>query len=265
MFELKPEHTFRMLKLVYLPLRARGEALRMLFRHANIPFVNQVIPFDEWPALKPDMPNNQLPQLQLGGDGRLLPHAKDIALHIATLSGPPLLPSNEADADSACECWRELHSTSVPYVDDPWGEATPWDARVGAVNPLLNMLPEEKALPLIPKYLKGTRPWLERLDERIQRRPEGAFMGGATPHHGDFASFAICDNICTLGGGDELSVASPSLLKWFTSMSALPAVARYLESRPQAGTGAVGKPGSLIYEHADPSAVVKAYRDEARR
>ena len=231
----------------------------MLLRHAGIPFVNETIPFADWPALKPNVPNNQLPQLQLDG-GRLLPHSRDIALHVATLAGPPLLPTDEASAEVALDCWRELHSTSAPYVDDPWGEATPSDARIGAVHPLLNFMSEERALPLIPRYLAGTRPWLETLGERIRSAPEGAFMGGATPHHGEFASFAICDNIRTLAGSAALSAAaSPEVLTWLESMRALPAVASHLERRPQAGTGAVGKPGSLIYEHADPAGVVEAY------
>ena len=256
MFEFSPGHNFTVLKLIYLPLRARGEALRMLLRHAKIPYANQVVPFSEWPSLKPNVTNHQLPQLQLGSEGRLIPHSMDIARHIAQISGPPLLPKDEADAACAHGCWRELHSTSMPYLDDPWSDATPWDARVGAVNPLLNFLPEEKALPLIPRYLEGVGPWLDTLSRRIERHPEGAFMGGAVPHHGEFASFAICDNLCTLCGPEALAAAGPGLLAWFTSMRALPAVAGYLKQRPQAGTGAVGKPGSLIYEHADPAAVV---------
>lgn len=255
MFEFKPEHQFTVLKLIYLPLRARGEALRMLLRHAKIPYVNEVVSFADWPALKPNVPNNQLPQLVLGHDGRMLPHMMDIALHVANVSGPPLLPRADADAQAAIDCWRELHNTSAPYLDDPWGDATPWDARIGAVNPLLNFVDEERALPLIPRYLEGTRPWLDTLAARIARRPEGAFMGGAAPHHGDFATFHICDNLRTLGGPAALG-DSPSLLEWFASMRELPAVSGYLESRPQAGTGAVGKPGSLIYKHADPAAVV---------
>lgn len=256
MFEFKLEHQSAVLKLLYLPLRARGEALRMLLCHTKIPYVNKVIPFAEWPAMKPSVPNNQLPQLELGNDGLLLPQSMDIALHIARIAGPPVLPNDEADAESALDCWRELHSTSLPYLDDPWGSTAPWDARIGAVNPLLNFLPTENALALLPRYLEGTRPWLETLNSRIQRHPEGPFMGGATPHHGEFASFAICDNICTLGGPEALSTATPDLLTWFKSMHALPGITSYCLSRPQPGTGLVGKPGSLIYEHADPSAVL---------
>ena len=260
MFELQPMHAFKMMKLIYLPLRARAEALRMLLLHTKIPFANQIVSLDEWPALKPSVPNHQLPQLQLGEE-RMLPHTRDIALHIATLAGPPVLPADAADAASALECWGELHTTSLPHIDDPWSEATPWDARVGVVNPLLNFVPEEKALPLVGKYLEGTRPWLETLDERVRRRPEGAFMGGATPHHGEFATFCVCDNICTLGGGTALSAAaSPAVNAWFEAMRSLPAVSSYLRARPKAGSGAVGRPGSLIHRHADVSAVVDAYR-----
>ena len=229
----------------------------MLLRHSSIPFVDHVVPFAEWPALKPHVPNQQLPQLRLGNDGALLPHAKDIALHVASIAGSPLLPNNDADAQSALECWQELHATSLPYLADPWGDATPWNARIGAVNPLLNMLPVEEALPLIPLYLKGIPPWLKTLDTRIQRQPEGPFMGGLVPHHGDFASFAICDNLHTLCGSAAFAAASPNLLSWFTSMRELPVVARYLKTRPQAGTGAIGKPGSLIHEHADPAAITR--------
>lgn len=261
MFEFKPEHKFTVLKLIYFPLRARGEALKMLLRTSKIPYVNEIVPFADWPNLKPNVPGNQLPQLRLGSDGNYLGNSMDIALHIAKIAGPPLLPADDADAECALDCWRELDKTSAPFINDPWGEATPWDARVGIANPLLNFVPAETALPLIPRYLDGTRPWLETLSARVQRSQGGPFMGGATPHHGEFASFAICDNICSLGGPTALSAGGPSLLAWFEAMSALPAVKSHLDSRPRAGTGEVGKPGSLIYEHADPAAVVAKARE----
>ena len=265
MFEFKPNHNFTVLKLLYLPLRARGEALRMLLRHTKTRYVNEIVSFSDWPALKSQMPNKQLPVLQLGSGGKLLANSMDIGLHVANIMGPPLVPTNEADAESALDCWRELDGTSVPYIGDIWSETTPWDARIGGVNPLLNFLPQDKALPLIPSYLAGTRPWLETLRARVQRKkPEGgAFMGGTKPHHGEFASFAICNNILTLGGASALDAGGPELLRWYASMSELPAVAEHLESRPQAGTGSVGQPGSLIYEHADPSAVVAKYTVES--
>ena len=262
MFELKPKHKFAVLKLVYFPLRARGEAIQMLLRHAKVPFVNEVIPLTEWSTLKPHVPNGTLPQLQLGHDGSLVPHARDIALRIARIGGPPLLPDDDELAQRAVECWSELHLNALPYIDDPWSNATPWGARIGAVNPLLNLVAIDEAVPLVHRYLDGAQTWLETLNARIQRSgPDGGFMGGPkAPHHGDFASFAICDNMCTLGGIEVLADAGAHLLPWYESMRALPAVAKHLDVRPQAGTGTIGKPGSLIYEHADPAAVVRAAR-----
>ena len=39
--------------LHYFSIYVRGEPIRMLLNHANIPFKNQIIEFAEWPALKP--------------------------------------------------------------------------------------------------------------------------------------------------------------------------------------------------------------------
>lgn len=256
MFEFRPFHNFKGLTLLYFPLRARAEALRMLFRHAKVPFVNEVVPFSEWPALKPNVPQSELPQLQLGSNGRLMPGTTDIALHIAGIAGAPLLPRDELQAEQALDCWRELHGRSLAHVGDPWGETTPWNARIGAVNPLLNALPEQEAIPLVPRYLAGLQLWFDTVDARLCEGQPGVFMGGATPHHGDFASFAIADNICTLGGAPALAAASPALHEWLAAMRALPAVSGHLETRPPAGTGAVGMPGSLLFNHADPAAAV---------
>jgi len=41
----------------------------MLLSHGEIPYVDKIIEFSEWPALKPTMPNGQLPVLQLNGLG----------------------------------------------------------------------------------------------------------------------------------------------------------------------------------------------------
>ena len=238
-----------MLRLVYFPLRARAEPLRMLLRHANIAFTDELIPFAAWPELKPHVPGAQLPQLKFE-DSTLLPQTKDIALHAATLAGPPLLPADADAASAALHCWQEIHSTSVPHIRHVWADATPWDARIGACNPLLNWLPEEEAVPLIPAFLKGAAEWLGRLEPRC--RGGGAFFGGASPHHGEFATFHIVNNICTLDGGALLAVQSQRVQDWYASMQALPAVAAYLNERPQPGTGQVGRPESLIFRHARP-------------
>ena len=49
----------------YFPLSVRGEPMRMLLSHANVPFNNNIVQFKDWPALKPSMPNMQMPCLEL--------------------------------------------------------------------------------------------------------------------------------------------------------------------------------------------------------
>ena len=85
-------------------------------------------------------------------------------------------------------------------------------------------------------------------------------MGGPeAPHHGDFASFAICDNMCTLGGLRCWPTQAPIFCRG-TSPCGPYQVAKHLDeasSRHRHHREAWVK---LIYEHADPAAVVRAAR-----
>ena len=243
-----------MSSLLYFPLRARAEPLRMLFRYARVPIADEIVPLAAWPELKSQMPNKKLPQLR-HADGNLLPETIDIALHVANERGESLVPSSRVAALEAEECWREMHGSAVPYLANPWAPNVPWDARIGACNPLLNMLQEDEALPLIPGYLQGARAWMQGLAERIDES-QAPFFGGSTPHHGDFASFHLANQITTLDGGESLMSCGMKVQLWYHSVSFLPAVAEYLAVRPQAGTGDVGMPGSLLFEHANIAAVV---------
>ena len=44
------------LTLHYFPLFAKGEPYRLMLSHAGVNFTNHVIPFDQWPQIKPTMP-----------------------------------------------------------------------------------------------------------------------------------------------------------------------------------------------------------------
>jgi glutathione S-transferase len=243
------------MRLLYFPLRARAEPLRMLFRHARVEVADEVVSFSAWPAIKPTVRNQKLPQLLLD-DGELLPETVDIALHVAKLATErdpvrPLLPADADEAREAEYCWREAHETSVPFLGSPWSEATPWNARIGACNSLLNMLAVEEARPLIPLYLEGARPWLQGLESRLDVM-KAPFFGGSMPHHGDFASWHLADQITTLDGGAALRTCDLKVQLWYASVAMLPAVASYIAERPQAGTGQVGLPGSLLHTSSVP-------------
>ena len=51
--------------LHYFNLYARGEPIRFLLHHAGVEFEDHEITFQEWPKVKPTMPNNVVPCLEL--------------------------------------------------------------------------------------------------------------------------------------------------------------------------------------------------------
>lgn len=47
------KHSIPHYKLIYFPVRGRGEFIRYLFALAEVPYEEQIITFDEWPSKKP--------------------------------------------------------------------------------------------------------------------------------------------------------------------------------------------------------------------
>lgn len=44
-------------KLIYFPVRGRGESIKYIFAQAEVDYDNQIVQFDEWPQLKPSTIN----------------------------------------------------------------------------------------------------------------------------------------------------------------------------------------------------------------
>ena len=124
-----------MLTLHYLQVRARGEPLRMLLRHASIPYVDKIYSFAEWPKAKRTMPKNdegkrQVPVLDLP-DGTQIPETAAIAKYIAERAEPSLV------SDRATETFGLLYDKSQPWCCDALPD-------LGAIDPLLNFLPQAR-------------------------------------------------------------------------------------------------------------------------
>ena len=60
--------------LHYFPLGARGEALRMMLAHANADWHDNRVPMNEWPKVKPTMPNGVMPCLELADGTKMGEH-----------------------------------------------------------------------------------------------------------------------------------------------------------------------------------------------
>jgi len=56
-------------KLYYFNGRGRGETTRMMLKHADIAFDDTRLEFKDWPAVKPSMPFQRLPVLEISGVG----------------------------------------------------------------------------------------------------------------------------------------------------------------------------------------------------
>ncbi|XP_060070977.1 hematopoietic prostaglandin D synthase-like [Ylistrum balloti] len=68
-------------KLIYFPVRARGELIRLVFAVAGQKHEDEVITMDDWASLKPKMPTGQLPVLEV--DGKQLSQSSAIVHYLA--------------------------------------------------------------------------------------------------------------------------------------------------------------------------------------
>ncbi|GMT23180.1 hypothetical protein PFISCL1PPCAC_14477 [Pristionchus fissidentatus] len=68
-------------KLTYFPFRGRAEVARQLFHLAGVPFEDNRVKNEDWPALKATMPFGQMPLLEV--DGKPLPQSFAIFRYLA--------------------------------------------------------------------------------------------------------------------------------------------------------------------------------------
>ena len=108
--------------LYYLPVRARGEALRMLLRYSSQAFRDEVVPFADWVATeKSRMPKNDdgrqtLPVFEDAGG--MLPESAKIAAKIARHAGAPLWPDDTAAREAAGKMWGYNDSPCAPWCSE---------------------------------------------------------------------------------------------------------------------------------------------------
>lgn len=94
------------MKLYYFDVPARGEAIRMLLRHAQVPFEDVRVTFADWPKLKNTFEGKQLPVLEF--EGKRYAQSKAILEFLGAKYG--YLPTNH------CEIYQNFCIMST--VDD---------------------------------------------------------------------------------------------------------------------------------------------------
>lgn len=55
-------------KLYYFAVKGRAEVIRLVFKAAGVPFVDESFSKEQWPSLKSSMPTGRVPVLEMGGE-----------------------------------------------------------------------------------------------------------------------------------------------------------------------------------------------------
>ena len=199
------------LQLVYFPVRARDQAIRMCLAYGRIAFedlnIQQYFAGKSWPEAKHLAPFDQVPLLVV--DGAVLSQSGAITRYVAGLAG--LMPANAfaaAKADSVFEAAQEI----------------------AGINPIVNVFRGETFETKKAEFFATFPRKLENLATELASTPDGAFFGGAAPHYGDLAVYHQLD-LARLVVPDCLD-ACENISPFMAAVEALPGVADFLQGRP---------------------------------
>lgn len=220
-------------ELLYFPIRARAEPVRMIAHYAGLAYSMRTVDFEEWATLKETVPGGVLPCFEpcvMDDVGEMFGETVEIAKHFAQQADTPgLCPTDAAGAALA----EKLFLAAM-------------DNKLNQVNPLLCWFPAEEAKPKVAGAVKEVVAELKKLESDLKHDSAGPFFGGASPIWGEFAIFAVVDALTKLDGKALGTLGAP-WKAFHEAMSSLRGVKEYLKIRPKAGCGKVGRPGSIIY------------------
>jgi len=193
------------LKLLYFPARARGESIRMMLKHAKIPFEDILITAETFRKMKKDkkLPLGQLPVLEV--NGRLWPESGSILRFVGKLAKSyPDDPMVLLRSDCVLEAARGLTM----------------------IDPVVNRFEGESLKTTYDDYFSRLPTTLEFLSNTLG---DLSFFGGDSPSYADFGAYHYLDNTVSVKPD---AIGFENLKNWMRRIAALPGVAEYLSSRP---------------------------------
>lgn len=211
--------------LLYFPLRARCESIRMIAAYVGFDYEDQIVTMDEWGEMKKKMPKGQLPVL-VKSDGTEMPESCDIALYIAE--------NGKSGRSVVCDqVAKDLYAESQ----------TP---PMAMCMPLLNWFKKEEVMgQKLDSYLETAKAKFVEYDDLLGKS-DGPFFAGGTPGLGDFGTLHVYANTIALSSNfcEETSL-SDKFKTWVEKMRNLEGVKAYLDGRPKCGTGEIGAEGTI--------------------
>ncbi len=222
-----------MMKLIYFPIRARLEASNLILAYRQIPHEAVIIGFEEWGAGRKTDPSisffQSLPSMELP-NGKLISESGAITRYIARVANVyPTDIEAAAEADMLYELTMDMN----------------------LINPIVNWFPMDSEIwkKSHQSYFTSFPHWMQGA---VLLLGDKSFFGGNEPHFADFAFFHICDQ--SLLVNTHALEAFPTVLSWYQRIKALPTIASYLHTRPNANTVGWGRSGSFILSTGSSSA-----------
>ena len=197
------------LKLIYFPVRARAEAVRMQLAYGKVPYTEETVTSYfgvGWKGAKPQASFGQLPLLCV--DGQLLAQSGSINRYVATLTG--CVPSEPFAAAKCDECFEAAQD-------------------LAGINPIVNVFVGEAFDAKKTDYFDSFGGKLSNLAARLG---EGPFFCGEQIAYCDFAVYhqLHCADMVKPGCLAEHA----NVVAFMASVEALPGVREYLAQRPDA-------------------------------
>jgi len=211
------------MKLIYFPVRAKAEPIRMCMAYAGLKWdevsYKEYYGVESWPEAKPKAPFAQLPLMEV--EGVLLAQTGAIIRYVAKKC--ELMPNDmlaAAKVDMIYEASEELN----------------------AINPIVNVFKAETFAEKKKAYFENIKGKPERIQKQLGKGP---FFMGEKPTFADFAMWHVLDNIRSVE--PTYLDATPELTTFMKAVADLKGVKEYLGSRPDVvdiGTAPMLKPKS---------------------
>lgn len=208
------------LRLVYFPVRAKGECIRMALKIGDVKYedisVQNFFGKGWGEGAKAETAFGQLPLLVVNDEPPLY-QSGAIMRYVSSVIVPSLTPSDPlvaARCDQFFEASQELATTPTN------------------VNPIVNVFRGEDFEQHKKTYLELSPPMLANLERFLEAAPDGGpFFLGQTIYYCDLGIFHVLDNTRSLD--PTVFDRFPKLQAFMTAVESQPAIAEYLKDRPE--------------------------------